>query len=111
MYGKEYDDPFPLDVTFNKNSVESRLNDQNYMQTFDTLKDYADDCSQSRYRGGMHFEFSLEPGAWMCTEAKDFIKKAVAYNNFLWTGNEIFLEEFGGLSNFGYEGKRDYEWY
>ena len=43
LYGKDYDAPFPL-VTFNINSVESRLDidNQNYRQNFANLKEYAD---------------------------------------------------------------------
>ena len=39
LYGKDYDAPFPL-VTFNINSVESRLDNQN--QNFANLKEHAD---------------------------------------------------------------------
>ena len=59
----------------------------------------------------MHYKFSLEPGSWMCTVANDFIPKAVAYNKYLWTGNEKFLESFGGKEAFGYTGDREYVHY
>merc|ERR1712169_42685 len=85
----------------NLNSVEPRLAGQNYMKHYATLKEYADDCAISRFRGGMHFENSLAPGERMCTTERDFTNKAVAYNKFMWTGNTAFLEPFGGLSAFG----------
>ena len=39
--------------TFNINSVELRLDNQNYRQNFANLKEYADDCAMSRHQDGM----------------------------------------------------------
>eukprot|EP00798_Chlamydomonas_sp_ICE-L_P027971 gene27971-8853_t len=77
VYKKPYEAPsLNLSVTFNKNKVESRLNGQGYTQFYSNLKEYADDCTYSRFRGGMHFNFSLEPGIAMCTTANQFTEKA-----------------------------------
>jgi len=111
LYGKKYDDPFPLNVTFNINTVEDRLSGKNFQDHFSTLKDYADDCSNSRYWGGMHFRFSLQPAARMCTVANDFTRKGEALAQYLWTGHEDFLAPFGGYEAFGYKGDRAYTWY
>ena len=82
VYGKESDDSFPLDVTYNHNSVEPRLDNQNYQQSFANLKEYADDCALSRFRGGMHFKFSVEPGSLMCT-GNDFFLKSTGLQQLL----------------------------
>lgn len=76
LFDKGYDDYFPLEIEFPVNSVEPRLSGQGYKQTYNNPKEYADDCSFTRFQGGMHYDFSLEPGSWMCTEANDFISKA-----------------------------------
>ena len=77
-----------VDVTFNINSVESQLDNQNYRQNFANLKEYADDCAMSRHRDGMHYKFSLEPGSWICTVAV-----ANGFTLKLWRITQIFVDE------------------
>ena len=60
------------------------------------------------YWGGMHFKFSLEPAARMCTVANDFTRKGEALAQYLWTGDDGFLAPFGGYEAFGYQSDRTY---
>ena len=105
-----------LNVTINfteTNSVEpDRFKNILFdLEFYSSLEDYANECAESRFNGGMHYEFSLEPGSRMCTTDGDFTKKSAAYNKYLWTGNENFLAPFGGIGAFGFKGDRDYDWY
>ncbi len=103
-----------IEVDFSgSNSVEpERFESLTFpVQNYANLKDYADECARSRFFGGMHFEFSLEPGSRMCTTDGDFTKKAAAFNKYIWTGNADFLADFGGLGAFGYKGDREATWY
>jgi hypothetical protein len=115
LFNRPYDDP-SLSITIDfsgRNSVEpDRFKDLTFDPVeYQSIKDYADQCAESRFYGGMHFEFSIEPGKRMCTTDGSFTKKAAAISKYIWTGNEDFLSEFGGVGNFGYKGDRDYVWY
>ena len=99
----DYDEDFS--ITYNhpagSNRFEPSLPTQDFSQTYRSFKDIADVCAQSRVDGGMHFPEAIVAGDAMC--GGDLVyEKGVAFQKFIWTGNDAFLEPWGGINSFGH---------
>ena len=56
----------------------------------------------------MHYAKSVEDGSAQCGTAT-VTDKGIAFQKFIWTGNEDFLKPFGGIRNFGSTGNKTYK--
>ena len=98
-----YDEDFPLVYghPVGSNVFEPSLPTEFFNSTYSSHKEVADVCAQTRVDGGMHFPEAIIAGDAMC--GGDLVyEKGVSFQKFIWTGDESFLEDWGGVDAFGY---------
>ena len=101
--GVGYDEDFPIQYTHDvgSNKFEPSLPKKAFTSEYRSHKEVADKCAISRVDGGMHFPDAIEAGDAMCGGELVF-RKGVAFQKYMWTGNEEFLDEWGGVEAFGH---------
>ena len=98
-----YDEDFPIQYSHDvgSNKFEPSLPKEAFTSEYRSHKEVADKCAISRVDGGMHFPEAIEAGDAMCGGELVF-RKGVAFQKYIWTGNEEFLDEWGGVEAFGH---------
>lgn len=106
--GVDYDGNFSISYSHpaKSNKFEPSLPSSDFTKIYRSHKEVADTCANTRLYGGMHFPGATIAGDEMCGGNLVF-SKGVAFQKFIWTGNETFLEPWGGVESFGNVPKKD----